>query len=161
VSDNREDVATAEARAQPAPDPPDAAAVNAAWATEATLPPGLRGWLYRLLARLMRPGLEAQRTFNARQVQLDNDLLRFVGERAAATHRHYDRILGELGRRLDEADERHAILEKELVNHVHDLVHRIDLVLGESGRGRLGLELALEDLRARLGRLEEALRRRE
>jgi hypothetical protein len=58
---------------------------------------------------------------------------------------------------MGEIDERHLIMQEELVAHVHDLVQRIDLVLGESERGRLGLELALRDVRARLLRLEEQL----
>jgi hypothetical protein len=140
----------------PAPAPPDAAAVNESWRAEAPAPGGR---LRRLFERLLAPRLEAQRTFNARQVQLDNEILRYLEERFAATHRHYDRILGQYGRHLGEADERHMILQEELVAHVQDLVRRIDLVLAESHRGRLALEFALEDLRAHLTRLEEGLRR--
>jgi len=146
---------------EPGPRPPDAAAVNEACKAEAAPPRGLAGVLYRLLERVLSPRFEAQRAFNARQVQLDNETLRYLDERFAATHRHYDRILGLCGRRLDEVDERHAILGRELAEHVRDLVHRIDLALTEGDRGRLALEFALEDMRARLLRLEEALRRRE
>ena len=53
----------------------------------------------------------------------------------------------------------HLILQEELVAHVHDLVRRIDLVLGQAERGRFGLESALKDLRARMAALEERLRR--
>jgi hypothetical protein len=141
---------------EPAPAPPDAAAVNESWRAEAPAP---RGRVRRLLAQLLAPRFEAQRAFNARQVQLDNEILRYLEERFAATHRHYDRVLGQYGRHLGEADERHMILQEELVAHVQDLVRRIDLVLVESDRGRLALEFALEDLRARLARLEEGLRR--
>ena len=137
---------------------PDATEVNAAWAAEATPPRGLRGALYRLLDRLLQPRFEAQRTFNAHQVRLDNELLRHLEERSAATHRHYDRLLGDLGRRVEEADERHVKLERELVTHVQDLVRRVDLVLAESGRGRVGLEYEIEELRERLARLEASLR---
>jgi hypothetical protein len=141
---------------EPAPAPPDAVAVNESWRAEAT---GRGGRLRRLIERVLAPRLEAQRTFNARQVQLDNEILRYLEGRFAATHRHYDRVLGLYGRHLGEADERHMILQEELVAHVQDLVRRIDLVLEESHRGRLALEFALEDLRARLARLEEGLRR--
>lgn len=130
---------------------PDATAVNSAWRAEAE--PPAAGWLPRLVGRLLQGRFEAQRAFNAHQVRLDNELLRYVDERFAATQRHYDR-------RIDEVDERHVLLEKELVAHVQDLVRRIDVVLLESSRGRGGLELALADVRARLARLEEALRRR-
>lgn len=149
------------AAAEPGPDPPDGAAVNAAWRTEAEPPRGLSGLLRRLIERLLHPRLEAQRTFNSHQVQLDNEMLEYFEKRSATTHRHYDRLLGELGRRLDESDERHVILERELVEHVQDLARRIDLVLADGSRGRLALEFALEEARERLARVEKALRRPE
>ena len=144
---------------EPAPAPPDAAAVNESWRAEAPARGGLASRIRRVLERILGPRFEAQRTFNARQVQLDNEILPYLEARFAATHRHYDRILGGYGRHLGEADERHMILQEELVAHVQDLVRRIDLVLAESDRGRLALEFALEDLRVRLARLEEGLRR--
>ncbi len=142
------------------PQPPDAAAVNAGW--QATVPPGggLRGALARLLARLLSPQLEAQRAWNARQVQLDNAVLQHLQERFAFTHAHYDALLAALGRRLDEADERHRLLEQELVRHVHELVERIDLVLLEASRGGLSTQGALQELRQRLDKAEQALRDR-
>lgn len=142
------------------PSLPDAAAVNAAWPAMGTPPQGVFAFVHRLLARLLRVHLDAQRAFNGHQVRLDNDLLRYVDERFAATHRHYDRFLGLQGRRLDDVDERHVLLERELLAHVRDLAHRIDLVLAESNRGRASVEFGLEDLRARLARLEEEWRRR-
>jgi hypothetical protein len=60
---------------------------------------------------------------------------------------------------MADIDERHLILQEELVAHVHDLVKRIDLVLGESEKGRLSLEFALRDVRHRLAQLEERLPR--
>ena len=84
-------------------------------------------------------------------MRLDNEALAYLEQRLAATHRHYDGLLGALGRRLDEADERHRQLERELVRHVQELVQRIDLVLLEANRERLSLAHALEDVRARLG----------
>jgi hypothetical protein len=146
--------------AEPAPAPPDASAVNLAWSAEREPRRGLLGFVDRALGRLLGGRFEAQRTWNAHQVRLDNELLRYVEERFAATHRHYDRLLGREGQRLDEVDERHVLLERELVAHVQDLVRRIDVVLAETGRGRAGQELVLADLRARLAGLEEALRRR-
>jgi hypothetical protein len=140
--------------------PPDAAPVNAAWRAEPVPPSGPTRFAYRVLERILRPRFEAQREFNARQVRLDNETLRYLLERSDATHRHYDRLLGLLGRRLDEVDERHATLEKELVSHVHDLARRIDLVLAEANRGRLGLHFAVEELRDRVEQLERALGKR-
>jgi hypothetical protein len=146
--------------AESPPSPPDTAPVNAAWRAEPDPPSGLTRLAYRLLDRILRPRFEAQREFNARQVRLDNETLRYLDERIDATHRHYDRLLGLLGRRLDEVDERHRTLEKELVTHVHDLVERIDLVLSEATRGRHGLRSAVEELRVRIEQLEQALGKR-
>lgn len=140
--------------AEALPAAPDLAHVNASWTTKAPL-----GLLGRLLAWLQGPQLEAQRVFNANQVRLDNALLKYLEERLVATHRHYDRILGRTGQRLDEVDARHRQLERELVKHVHDLARRIDLVLVEADRGRPALEHALADLRERVARIEDALSR--
>jgi len=147
-----------DAKPRPLPEPPDAAPVNAAWAAEAKGPRGLRGLLFRALDRLLGPRFAAQRDFNAKQVQLDNAMLQYLAERFAATHEGYDPLLGALGRRLDEADERHRRLEAEVLAHARDLVRRVDLVLEESTRGQLAQDGALEDLRARLARLEERRR---
>jgi hypothetical protein len=152
---------------EPAPSPeppaarPDATAVNALWRAESEGAPagGLRGLVRRMLDAVLGPRFEAQRSFNAQQVQLDNALLDYVDARLAATHRHYDAVLGGVGRHLGEVDERHMILQEELVAHVHDLVKRIDLVLSEAEKGRLSLESALRDLRARLQQLEERIKR--
>ena len=47
--------------------------------------------LGRLLARL----IDRQESFNSRQVQFDNAILDYIDARLAATHRHYDAILGD------------------------------------------------------------------
>jgi len=143
------------------PAPPDGTAVNAAWRAQDAPAAGRRGALRRLLERLLAPRFAAQRELNARQVELDNQVLAYLGARFAATHESYDRLLGRLGRRQDEIDERHRRLEAELQAHVRDVVERVDLVLEESTRGGLARDFALEELRARLARLEEALRRRD
>jgi hypothetical protein len=143
----------------PAPPRPDNAGVNASWRIRnAPAAGGLGGRLARAVRALLGPTLEAQETFNSRQVQLDNELLAYVDARLQATHRHYDDVLGIHGRHMGEIDERHLILQEELVAHVHDLVRRVDLVLAEGERGRLSLEFALKDLRARVERVEEKLR---
>jgi hypothetical protein len=150
-----------ELRPPPGPEPPrrpDTGAVQALWPAHPQREPGgLKGTLARLARRLLQPTLAAQADFNGRQAQLDRELLDYLDARSAATHRHYDHVLGLYGRRMDEIDERHVLLSRELVAHVHDLVKRIDLVLSEAERGRLSLESALRDLRARLARLEERL----
>jgi len=147
------------APAPPAPPRPDNAGVNASWRIRnAPAAGGLGGRLARAVRALLGPTLEAQETFNSRQVQLDNELLAYIDTRLQATHRHYDDVLGIHGRHMGEIDERHLILQEELVAHVHDLVRRVDLVLAEGERGRLSLEFALKDLRARVERVEEKLR---
>ncbi len=141
------------------PQAPDPAQVNAASSLEGSPRRGLSRLLAGLVERLLAPRLDAQRRFNAAQLRLDNELIGYLHARLAATHRHYDRLLTEQGRRLDDVDERHRQLERELVTHVHDLVARIDLVLGEANREKLALAFALEETRARLARLEQTLRR--
>jgi hypothetical protein len=135
---------------------PDATAVNASWDVAESAPRGLVG---RLARRLLAPLAQAQTAWNARQVRLDNEVLEYVDKRFDATHRHYDRVLGIHGSHMKDIDERHLILQEELVAHVHDLVRRIDLVLGEGEKGRLSLEFALREVRNRLARLEEQLGR--
>jgi hypothetical protein len=148
----------------PEPEPPatvarpDNADLNTMWRILDAPRRSLRGLLGRF-RRAEVGALARQQDFNARQVQLDNELLAYLDARLEATHRHYDRILGLYGAHMGEIDERHLILQEELVAHVHDLVKRIDLVLGQAERGRLGLESALKDLRARVAGLEERLRR--
>jgi hypothetical protein len=138
---------------------PDSAPVNALWQLpDAVPPPGIHGVLFRLLRRFLKPVIEAQVAFNSRQVQLDNELLVYLNARLAETHKHYDRVLGEYGQHITDANERHVMLQREVVAHVHDLVKRIDLVLAESERGRLSADAGLRDVRARLGQLEERLR---
>jgi hypothetical protein len=138
---------------------PDNRGLNEGWRlTPALTGGGLRRRLARGLGRLLARVLETQESFNSRQVQFDNEVLAYIDARLDATHRQYDAVLGIHSRHMGEIDERHLILQEELVAHVHDLVKRIDLVLGEAERGRLGLEFALQDLRGRLLRLEERLR---
>lgn len=143
----------------PPPPRPDNAGVNDSWRIRAVpVAGGIAGRLARALRAMLGPTLEAQEAFNSRQVQLDNELLAYVDARLQATHRHYDEVLGIHGRHMGEIDERHLILQEELVAHVHDLVRRVDLVLSEAERGRLSLEFALRDLRVRVERLEDRLR---
>lgn len=138
-----------------APPPrPDGTVVNASWDVARTPAGGVVG---RIVRRALAPLLGAQTAWNARQVQLDNEILEYIDRRLDATHRHYDRVLGIHGRRMQDVDERHLILQEELVAHVHDLVKRIDLVLGEAEKGRLSLEFALREVRTRLARIEERL----
>ena len=141
---------------------PDNAALNAGWRVRDALGGG--GWrrlLARGLGRVLARVLDAQESFNSRQVQFDNAILDYIDARLSATHRHYDDVLGLHGRHMGEIDERHLILQEELVAHVHDLVRRIDLVLAEAERGRLGLERDLRDVRDRARAARGAARPRD
>jgi hypothetical protein len=134
---------------------PDTAAVNTLWRTAEATGARLARWARRLLA----PFLDGQQRFNAAQVQFDNAVLDYVEARLAHTHAHYDAVLGVHGRHMGEIDERHLILQEELVAHVHDLVRRVDLVMAEGEKGRVALTAELRELRGRLVHLEERLRR--
>ncbi len=133
---------------------PDNAELNRLWETA----PAAEGFLGRV-RRALRAFAGRQQAFNSRQVQFDNDLLAYVDARLDRTHRHYDAVLGGYARHMQEIDQRHLILQEELVAHVHDLVKRIDLVLSHAERGRLGLEATLADVRARLAQLESMTKR--
>ena len=164
MTDARKDVARElrrveeEVREQ-TPTPPDGTSVNESWKAEPQGPRGLRGLVFRLLDRLLRPRFEAQQAFNAHQVKLDNEMLRYLEERLDSTHRHYDRVLGLYGRHIEEVDERHVALEKELVGHVEELIRRIDLVLARGERSRVSLEHELRDVRRQLEDLRVSLSR--
>jgi hypothetical protein len=143
----------------PLPPRPDNTALNEGWRVRDALGGGWRRLLARGLGRLLARVLDAQESFNSRQVQFDNAILDYIDARLEATHRHYDEVLGQHGRHMGEIDERHLIVQEELVSHVHDLVRRIDLVLALSERGRLGLERDLRDLRERARQIEERIAR--
>jgi hypothetical protein len=134
---------------------PDTAAVNTLWRTASATGARLTRWARRLLA----PFLDAQERFNSAQVQFDNRVLDYIEARLAHTHAHYAAVLGVHGRHMGEIDERHLILQEELVAHVHDLVRRVDLVMAEGEKGRVALTAELRELRSRLVHLEERLRR--
>ena len=141
-----------------APPHPDNAAVNELWSLPIAHPPqGPSGRLFAFLKRILAPLFDAQTAFNSKQVQLDNQILEYVDARFDHTHRHYDRILGDYGRHIADIDQRHMILQGELVAHVHDLVQRIDLVLAQAEGGRVSLDASLRDVRARLADLEKRL----
>ncbi len=63
---------------------------------------------------------------------------------------HYDEILGLHGKRMEEIDERHLILQQELIQHVHDLVKRIDYVFETAEQNHLYLEGFLREIREEL-----------
>ena len=136
------------------PTPPDLRPVNESWQQGAAKPTRA---IASLLDGSREKDREAQIRFNSDQVQLDNALVTWTAEHFAATHKHYDAVVGQMQKRMDEIDLRHRGLERELVRHVHDMARRIDLVLGEGEKGRVSHESALRSLRERLKALEEKL----
>lgn len=137
------------------PTPPDLNPVNTSWTAGGPRPSGA---IASLLDGSREKDREAQVRFNSDQVQLDNALVSWTADHFAATHKHYDAVLGQMQQRMDDIDVRHRQLERELVRHVHEMARRIDVVLGEGEKGRVSHEAALRSVRERLRALEERLR---
>lgn len=155
-------------KTQPSPSSPDREELNQAWNVATSLEEPPSGWLGRLFAplrwplqRLLRfalgPLVERQVKMNSAQVQFDNDLVRYLDERLDRMSQHYDRVLGLHGRRMEEIDERHLILQQELIRHVHDLVQRIEFVFEAAEQNHLYLEGMLRESREELAALAERL----
>lgn len=154
--------------APPAPASPDRDELNRIWDVAAAvpeLPSGiisrmlspLRGPLSRVIRFAIGPLTERQTRMNAAQVRFDNELVRYLDSRLDRMSSHYDRVLGLHGRRMEEIDERHLILQQELIRHVHDLVARIEFVFEAAEQNHLYLEGMLRESREELGALAERL----
>jgi hypothetical protein len=117
----------------------------------------LRSPLARLVRFALGPVVERQVRMNGAQVRFDNELVRYVDERFDRLSRHYDRVLGLHGRRMEEIDERHLILQQELIRHVHDLVARIELTFEAAEQNHLYLEGTLRETREELSRIAARL----
>ncbi len=128
-------------------------------------PPGLMGRLLgpiriplqRLVRFALGPVIERQVQVNSAQVRFDNEMVQYVDERLDRVSRHYDDILGQHGKRMEEIDERHLILQQELVRHVHDLVERIEFVFETAETNHLHVEAVLRETREELTALIEKL----
>ncbi len=152
-----------------APTSPDRKELNLVWNVSEIGAGAPRGPLARFLtplrsalARLVRFALgafvERQVRMNSAQVRFDNELVSYVDERFDRMSRHYDRVLGIHGRRMEEIDERHLILQQELIRHVHDLVARIELTFEAAEQNHLYLEGTLRETREELTKIAERLR---
>jgi hypothetical protein len=117
----------------------------------------LRAPLQRLLRFALGPVVERQASVNSAQVKFDNEIVRYLDQRLDRMSRHYDRVLGLHGKRMEEIDERHLILQQELVRHVHDLVQRIEFVFEAAEQNHLYLEGMLRESREELTELAERL----
>jgi hypothetical protein len=146
---------------------PDREELNRIWNVDtagAEAPGTLARWLAPLRSPLRRvirfalgPVVERQIQMNSAQVRFDNEMVRYVDERLDRMSRHYDRVLGLHGRRMEEIDERHLILQQELIRHVHDLVARIELVFEAAEQNHLYLEGTLRETREELARISARL----
>lgn len=153
-----------------APRSPDRSLLNDRWDVSAALtqPPAgrlgrllspLRKPLQRLLRFALGPLVERQVELNSAQVRFDNELVEYLDRRLDRLSSHYDRVLGLHGKRMEEIDQRHMILQQELIQHVHDLVKRIEFVFETAEQNHLYLEGALRELRADLDELRKRVDR--
>jgi hypothetical protein len=150
--------------ADEAPASPDRKSLNEQWNVARAFDAPPRGLLGRLFAPLRKPiqrviryalgpFVEHQVEMNSAQVQFDNDIVAYMDERMDRLVAHYDHVLGQHGKRMEEIDERHLILQQELIQHVHDLVKRIDFVFETAEQNHLYFEGFLRELREELGEL--------
>jgi len=153
---------------EPGPTSPDRSELNRIWnVSEAARETSagalgrafapLRAPLRRLVQFALGPLAERQTEMNSAQVRFDNELVSYVDERLDRMSRHYDRVLGLHGRRMEEIDERHLILQQELIRHVHDLVARIELVFEAAEQNHLYLEGTLRETREELSKIAARL----
>ena len=146
----------------PTPVSPNRERLNELWDLSKSLEaPGglLRGLVRRILRFAWGPLVDRQLEFNSAQVRFDNELVEYFDQRLDRISTHYDQLLGLYGKRMEEIDERHLILQQELIRHVHELVKRIDFVFETAEQNHLYLEGMLrearEELRDLARRMEE------
>ncbi len=146
------------------PDPPaspDRAALNQLWDLRRGEPEDGGGVLRRWLARVVRyaigPAIERQIEMNSAQVRFDNELVAYLDARLDGSSAHYDKVLGLHGKRMEEIDERHLILQQELIRHVHDLVQRIEFVFETAESNHLYVDGMARESREELRELARRL----
>jgi hypothetical protein len=110
----------------------------------------LRGLVRRVLRFAGGPLVDRQLELNSAQVRFDNELVAYIDQRLDRISAHYDHLLGLYGKRMEEIDERHLILQQELIRHVHELVKRIDFVFESAEQNHLYLEGMLREAREEL-----------
>ena len=154
------------------PTSPSTERLNKSWDISiafGTPPPGriarifspLRRPLQRLVRFALGPVVERQVELNSAQVQFGNELVQYIDARLDRISAHYDRTLGLYGKRMEEIDERHLILQQELVRHVHELVKRIDFVFETAEQNHLYLEGMLKESREELQDIAQRARQLE
>lgn len=137
---------------------PDRAALNELWDLARAQPTSpFRRFLARIARFALGPVVDRQTRMNSAQVQFDNALVAYVDARIDGVSRHYDGLLGLHGKRMEEIDERHLILQQELVRHVHDLVQRIEFVFETAETNHLYVDGLARETREELKRLVQRL----
>jgi hypothetical protein len=129
--------------------------LNASWNVADATPQSFLGkliWPLRRFVRRIAVGslVERQVQLNSAQVRFDNEVIEYVDARLDRMGQHYDRVLGLHGKRMEEIDERHLILQQELIRHVHDLVERIEFVFESAETNHLQVDGALRETREEL-----------
>ena len=153
--------------ASEAPASPERDALNSGWDVLAgtDAPEGalarllspLRGPLRRVIRFALGPALERQVSLNSAQVRFDNEIVAYLDARIDRLSAHYDPIMGQHGRRMEEIDERHLVLQQELIRHVHDLVSRIEFVFESAETNHLYIDGLVRESREALGELDRKL----
>ena len=136
--------------------------LNSLWNVASAKPQGYLGALFSPFRRLLQrfalgPVVERQVQMNSAQVRFDNEVIEYVDARLDRMERHYDHVLGLHGKRMEEIDERHLILQQELIRHVHDLVERIEFVFETAETNHLQIDGALRETREELKDLAKRL----
>ncbi len=136
--------------------------LNSLWNVAGAKPQGFLGKLVSLFRRRLQrfalgPVVERQVQMNSAQVRFDNEVIEYVDARFDRMARHYDHVLGLHGKRMEEIDERHLILQQELIRHVHDLVERIEFVFETAETNHLQIDGALRETREELKDLAKRL----
>ena len=136
--------------------------LNLLWNVAGAKPLGFPGKLVSLFRRHLQrfalgPVVERQVQMNSAQVRFDNEVIEYVDARVDRMARHYDHVLGLHGKRMEEIDERHLILQQELIRHVHDLVERIEFVFETAETNHLQIDAALRETREELKDLAKRL----
>ena len=165
-------VRPAESPSTEVPTSPSTERLNASWDISTafeTTPPGriarifspLRRPLQRLVRFALGPIVEHQVELNSAQVRFGNELVQYIDKRLDRISVHYDQMLGLYGKRMEEIDERHLILQQELVRHVHELVKRMDFVFETAEKNHLYLEGMLKEAREELKNIAQRARQLE
>ncbi len=136
--------------------------LNSLWNVAGAKPQGFLGKLFSTWRRLLQrfalgPVVERQVQMNSAQVRFDNEVIEYVDARLDRMARHYDEVLGLHGKRMEEIDERHLILQQELIRHVHDLVERIEFVFETAETNHLQIDASLRETREELKDLVKRL----